>query len=324
MDSDTPEGDLDGHSHRLRGRARLFTVSRAAEYCAPPAGSPTCDAARIDPDSYALATRAQAAIVTQDRLDWWDGFNVGNAFDALHELNSSSTWAAERALELDPHNLLAHGVLARQYVVIGEDARLADRANGGRRSITAAPSSGPRRCMTSTRKAISSWPSIGRRCASTGSASSPAASTRTSACRSFPAATASACGAPGADASMRPLNPKRSSRGADVREIKAGNWVLYFKLTHKVRITSDRGKKADLERDQGQPARRQRIDRSAHDARSDRSVEGRRANDGHRAAGLSGTCPAHAGGVRRSGQAHRPAQGVAQRRVVVFTSHQTC
>jgi hypothetical protein len=34
---------------------------------------------------------------------------------------------------------------------------------------------------------------------------------------------------------------------ADVREIKAGNWVLYFKLTRKVRITSDRGRKSDLD-----------------------------------------------------------------------------
>lgn len=32
----------------------------------------------------------------------------------------------------------------------------------------------------------------------------------------------------------------------DVREIKAGNWVLYFKLTRPVRIASDRGRKADL------------------------------------------------------------------------------
>ena len=50
----------------------------------------TCDAPRLDADSYALTTRAQALIVTEPRTDWWDGFNVGNAFDALHELNSDS------------------------------------------------------------------------------------------------------------------------------------------------------------------------------------------------------------------------------------------
>ena len=92
-----------------------------------PAGPPTCASDRIDPDSYALTTRAQASIVNADRMNWWDGFNVGNAFEALDELNASSTWAAERALQLDANNLLAHGVLARQYVVTGEDAELAQR-----------------------------------------------------------------------------------------------------------------------------------------------------------------------------------------------------
>jgi hypothetical protein len=33
---------------------------------------------------------------------------------------------------------------------------------------------------------------------------------------------------------------------SDVREIKAGNWVLYFKLTRPITVTSDRGKKKTL------------------------------------------------------------------------------
>ncbi len=45
----------------------------------------------------------------------------------------------------------------------------------------------------------------------------------------------------------RAAQPEATIPWADVREIKAGNWVLYFKLTHKVRITSDRGKKSDLD-----------------------------------------------------------------------------
>src|SRR4051794_31681475 len=82
----------------------------------------SCDERAIVPASYALATRAQARIVPTGRSDWWDGFDVGPAFDDLADLNSSSTAAAERARDLDPHNLLAHGLLARQYVVIGQDA----------------------------------------------------------------------------------------------------------------------------------------------------------------------------------------------------------
>jgi hypothetical protein len=86
----------------------------------------SCDERAIEPASYALTTRAQARIVTEDRSDWWDGFDVGNGFDDLADLNASSTWAAERARSLDRHNLLAHALLARQYVVTGEDARDAD------------------------------------------------------------------------------------------------------------------------------------------------------------------------------------------------------
>jgi hypothetical protein len=102
----------------------LIPAAAPAQLLPPRPGATTmatCDANRIDPESYALTTRAEASIVTEDRLDWWDGFDVGSAFDALHELNSASTWAAERALALDPGNLLAHGLLARQYVITGYD-----------------------------------------------------------------------------------------------------------------------------------------------------------------------------------------------------------
>src|SRR5580765_7685094 len=87
----------------------------------------TCDARSIDPDSYALTTRAQARIANEDRSGpWWERFSVDEAARDLYDLNSSSTYAAERARTLDSHNLMAHGLLARQYVVLGEDASLAD------------------------------------------------------------------------------------------------------------------------------------------------------------------------------------------------------
>jgi hypothetical protein len=97
------------------GALALFAVLPAsARAGVDTAQAPTCNQAEIRPESYALTTRAQARIVTAERMDWWDGFDVGTAFEALHDLNASSTWAAERALELDPKNLLASGVLARQ------------------------------------------------------------------------------------------------------------------------------------------------------------------------------------------------------------------
>jgi hypothetical protein len=71
-------------------------------------------------DPRASEDRHGAAERLVGRLD------LGNAVDDLADLNGSSTWAAERARSLDPHNLLAHGLLARQYVVTGQDARAAD------------------------------------------------------------------------------------------------------------------------------------------------------------------------------------------------------
>src|SRR5436190_7092485 len=89
--------------------------------------APTCDARTIDPDSYALTTRAQARILNEDRTGpWWERFSVDEAARDLFDVNASSTYAAERARALDPRNLLAHALLARQYVVMGEDAARAD------------------------------------------------------------------------------------------------------------------------------------------------------------------------------------------------------
>lgn len=100
-------------------------------------GDLTCDQRVLDADSYALTTRAMAEIVTEERTSWWDGFLIGKHAAVLRDLNFSATSAAEHALRLDRRNLLAHGILARQYVVVGEDARLADASwqavldNGG-------------------------------------------------------------------------------------------------------------------------------------------------------------------------------------------------
>jgi len=209
-------------------------------------GSPTCDGARIDPDSYALATRAQAAIVTQDRLDWWDGFNVGNAFDALHELNSSSTWAAERALELDPHNLLAHGVLARQYVVIGEDARRAEEEwrttldHGGAIVWTATLYD-----VDTKSYFVMAFDRQTLRVYRFGEIAGPFE--RHLGMPQFPGGDRDRLWRAWGGCIDPAAQPEAVIPWADVREIKAGNWVLYFKLTHKVRVTSDRGKKADLD-----------------------------------------------------------------------------
>jgi len=64
-------------------------------------GAATCDPRTLDADSYALATRAVAEVVLEERTSWWDSFSIGRHGAALDDLNSSATSVAEYALRLD-------------------------------------------------------------------------------------------------------------------------------------------------------------------------------------------------------------------------------
>jgi hypothetical protein len=205
----------------------------------------SCDERAIDPASYALTTRAQARIFTEDRSDWWDGFDVGNAFDDLADLNASSTWAAERARSLDPHNLLAHGLLARQYVVTGEDARDADAEwaivldNGGAIVWTAT--------LYDVDAKSYFLLAFGRH------------HLRIYRYGELAGVFEKQMGMPKfvdernerfwrawAGCIDPAAKPEAVIPWSDVNEIKAGNWVLYFKLNARVTVVSDRGKKKSL------------------------------------------------------------------------------
>jgi hypothetical protein len=207
---------------------------------------PTCDAGVINPESYALTTRAQAAIVNEDRSGaWWERFSVDEAAADLYDLNSSATYAAERARRIDSRNLMSYGLLARQYVVMGEDAELADAAwrtaldNGGAVVWTATLYDVDTRSffvMAFDRDTLrvyrygelaSSYPThlgfpkfVGedreRFWRALGGCIDPAA------------------------------RAEAVIPWSNVHEIKAANWVVYFKLTDPVTITSDRGRKKNL------------------------------------------------------------------------------
>jgi hypothetical protein len=211
-----------------------------------PTIAPTCDAGSIDPDSYALTTGAQAAIVNEDRSgSWWERFSVDEAAADLYDLNSSATYAAERARKIDPRNLLSYGLLARQYVVTGEDAELAHAAwrttldNGGAVVWTATLYDVDARSffvMAFNRESLRVY----RYGALAGS---------------YP----THLGVPqfvGADrerfwrAMGGCIDPAARAEAvipwSNVHEIKSANWVIDFKLSAPVTITSDLGKKKHL------------------------------------------------------------------------------
>ena len=88
--------------------------------------SAACGPDGIDPASYRLTTEAQALNVWRPREPWWEPYGLWKGPREIGDINQGATKLAERARELDDKNLLAHGHLARQYVVMAVDAQKAE------------------------------------------------------------------------------------------------------------------------------------------------------------------------------------------------------
>jgi hypothetical protein len=206
----------------------------------------TCNAAQIHPDSYRLSTEAQALNLTRPRTNWWDGFDftLQTHRDALSDLNEGALAIAERAIAIDANNALAHSQLARQLVVLGEDgdrARAAFEnvfANGGAVVWTATLYDVNARdffLMAFDRKGIRVYrfgEAVG-------------AVKRHLGVPEFPGPEAvrlwRALGGCAGE-----LTPEAAVPWSDVHEIKAGNFVLYFKFNRPVTVGSDRGSRKTL------------------------------------------------------------------------------
>ena len=202
----------------------------------------SCSPEDLAAKSYALTTRAIALATTAERHRWWDSFDLGKYEDDLADLNSAVTHAAERALEIDPRNQMGHSVLARQYLVLEEP----ERAEAAWDIVMRA---GAAVVWTSTfydvdgrdwhffavdKKGIRvyRWSQIARR-----------AERGFGGILKFPGPEDERFWRTGGGCFEAALVPHAEIPWSDVREIKAGNWVLWFKLTRPVRITSDRNNK---------------------------------------------------------------------------------
>ncbi len=207
---------------------------------------PGCDPQRVAPDSYRLTTEAVALIATQESSDWWDAFQVENDTLPLRDLDSGVVWAAEHALAIDPANVMAHGHLARQFLVRGEEAARTDA------EWAAALDGGGAVVWTSTWYDVDArsyflmaFDRAGIRVYAFGQLVSPLKTKYAGPI--FPGADNvrywSAWGG-----CIDPLVvPQAIVPWSDVTEIKAANWVLYFKLARKIAVVSDRGKKKKLD-----------------------------------------------------------------------------
>jgi hypothetical protein len=219
----------------------LFATVAAAARAASPEDALTCDPDTIDPKSYRLTTRAVALAVTTQEYDFWDAFEIGSHEEALGGLNDAVMFAARKAVQIDPRNQMAHAILARQFL-IEENAELAERAlarvmeaNGvvvwtatvynvdarsyffvavGREDIRVY------RFSQMTRQYKKGFYSIPE----------------------FPGPEDERFWAASGGCIDPEIRPEAIVPWSQVREIKAGNWVLYFKLTGKIALSSDRGK----------------------------------------------------------------------------------
>ena len=204
----------------------------------------TCDRDVIDPESYYLTTTAQAMSLLSPRYSSWDAFEINRHVGALHDLNLDARELAERARERDPRNLMAHSILARQYTILNW-RRAADEAwqtvlnSGGAIAWTATLYDVDYKSyflMAFGRDALRIY-RMGQFTGPIKRHLGMAEFPQPNETRFYEAA----AGCP--DAATPPV---ATVPWADVKEIKAGNWVLWFKLARPATVISDRNKRKSL------------------------------------------------------------------------------
>jgi hypothetical protein len=202
----------------------------------------TCDRAAIEPRSYRLTTRAQAMNVLKPRHSWWDSFDLGKFAEDSWDLHDVSARLAERALEIDPSNLMAHGDLARVYLVLDQQD-LAERAwrrvmdAGGAVAWTATLYDVDARTYF-----VMAFDRANIRIYRFDQIAGPVVRGR-GGVPEFPPAENEAFYAAMGGCIDRAITPEATIPWSDVREIKAGNWVLWFKLARPASVSSDRNQK---------------------------------------------------------------------------------
>ena len=229
---------------RLSAQSVVFTFLLSSPALAQ--DSYTCDPGQLNRESYRLTTDAQAMNVMRPRTDWWDGFDASLRphQDALGDLNDAALTIAERALDLDPRNQLARSQVARQLVILGEQG---DRARAEIKSLFA---QGGALAWTATLYDVDArsffvmaFDRHGIKVFRFGEAAPNF--TRRLGVPNFPG--------PEAHTLWRAwggcfdtLRAEAVVPWSDVREIAAGNYVIWFRFNTPVTVTADSHKKKTL------------------------------------------------------------------------------
>ena len=204
----------------------------------------TCNRSLIDRQSYEMATIGQARALLTDRTDFWDAFRINSHIATLRDLNLDAQELAERALDRDPRNMMAHSILARQYTVLGWDREAVDAwhrvlGSGGVVVWTATLYDVDYKSYF-----LLSFGRDAMRIYRTGQFTG--AIDRRMGYAKFPEPEEVGFYEAAAGCPNPSVVPVATIRWADVKELRSGNWVLWFKLAAPVTIVSDRGNKKTL------------------------------------------------------------------------------
>lgn len=208
----------------------------------------TCDPERLDRVSYRLTVDAAPRNVTEPRQGREYPSAVGAHFADLDDLNSTALHLAERARRLDDRNLMAHAQLARQYVIEGVDAGLADEewrrvlASGGAIAWTATLYDVDARSYF-----VVAFDRAGIRIYRMGQLAGPLQS-RFGGVFELPGPDREMFWRAASGCLPAEVVPEASISWNDVTTLAAKNWVLEFHLARRVAIGSDRGKRKNVDR----------------------------------------------------------------------------
>jgi hypothetical protein len=206
----------------------------------------TCDPARIERRSLALTTDVQAQIIKRTPVEWQAFFEPESPQARVARLGGlTSLTAAQRALELDPKNLMGYGLEARELLTT-EDGAGADQftgkalLGGGAVAWTATLYDVDVRSyflMAFDRQAI--------RIYRFGQLVTPLQTH--GGIPEFPGPEARGFWEAWGGCPDAAVVPEARIAWSEVKEIRAGNWVLWFKLAHPIEVASDRGQRKKLD-----------------------------------------------------------------------------
>ena len=229
----------------------LFTPAVAKQSTNPPihqsansAIALTCDRGAVDPQSYEMATIGQARALLADRSDFWDAFRINQHIATLRELNLDTQALAERALTRDPRNMMAQSILARQYAVLGWDRAAIDAWTRVTNSNGVVVWTATLYDLDYKSYFLMSFGRDSLRIYRMGQFASTI--DRTLGYAKFPDATQVAFYEASAGCPDPSVAPVATIPWTSVKELRSGNWVLWFRLRHPVTIVSDRGKRKTL------------------------------------------------------------------------------